>query len=252
MSKKRKAVTVMLGLFVALIIAGAAAFMNSIHAADDVYDLEVKSGYKPKAEVPLTIEVSKPEFYFNGNINPGDVLEADIIFTNTSEKDAIQVTISDIINLLGDDDLSIDFLNQLELTITVDGKVVYQGPHGQTTNPVIGWIQIPPGASITVHIAVQFPKDTDNTYQGAPVKVKYVFESRIDIPEDYDPPKPVPREKIKTGIDGEGNIGYAGMILLFGLLVIILYIIYLLIKRKKDKEKEKQEQEKEQDNSTEI
>lgn len=238
--KSNKKLSSLITLLSCLLVVFALTVSNII-SADDVktYDLTVSTGYTPEAEVPLTTKVSTNEFFFNGNINPGDTLDANILFENTSEKDIVQITISDIKNLLGDDDLALDLLDELNLTIKADDRIIYQGKHSKTTSPVIGWIPIKPSETLVVNISVDFPKDADNRYQNAPLHVKYIFESRIDIP-------PIPEteftESIKTGIDSEEAPNYAMFILGIGVFVIILYVIILIIKAikdKKDKDKDK-------------
>ena len=75
--------------------------------------------------------------------------------------------------------------------------------------------------------------------------MKYIFESRIDIP-DPDPETEF-TESIKTGIDSEEAPNYAMFILGIGVFIIILYVIILIIKAikdKKDKEKSKEDNKK--------
>ncbi len=211
----------------------------NVLAEDKEYDLDVTTEYAAKAEVPLTIEASKSMFYINKNINPGDILEADIVFKNTSEKEPLKVTISDIINLLGDDDDALKLLGQLELTITVDGKIIYKGPHDKTTKPVIGWIQVPPGEEIEIHIEIYFPKESDNSYQNLPLKVRYEFQSQIDIPGDWGEETVEYSETIKTGEEPEEGMNYTTLIIALGMLAIGVYLITYIVLAKKKKEKNK-------------
>lgn len=243
--KKNRKLSTIIACIACLLTLTAGIFANSIFADEaKTYDLTVSSGYVPEAEVPLTTKVSTTEFYFNGNINPADTLSADILFENTSSEDAIQVTISEIRNLLGDDDAALDLLDQLELTIAVDDKIIYQGSHGKTTMPVIGWIEIPAGETITVHISVYFPKESDNTYQNSPLKVKYIFESRIDIPSDITETTTEFSEQIKTGLDSISQSNISMFIIGLGVVLILIYIIFLIVKAIKKKNKDKDEDKK--------
>ena len=246
---KNKKLSAVIACIACLLMLVAVTVSNYISAEDTKsYDLTVQSGYTPEAEVPLTTKVSTNEFFFNGNINPGDILDANILFENTSEEDRIQITISEIKNLLGDDDLALELLDELELTIKADDKIIYKGPHSKTTTPVIGWIEVNPGETIIVNISVYFPKEADNTYQNAPLNVKYVFESRIDIPNEEETTEFT--EQIKTGIESEDAPNYSMFILGLGACVIVLYLVTLIIrailkKKKEDKDKDKTENKKE-------
>lgn len=242
MNKKNKKLSVVLACFACLLTLIGATLGVHIFADDNSYNLTVSTGYTPEAEVPLNTKVSTNEFYFNGNINPGDTLDANILFENTSDEYAIKITISEILNLLGDDDKAIELLNELQLTISVDEKIIYKGSHGKTTAPVIGWIEIPANGNIVVNISIYFPKEADNTYQNSPLKVKYVFESQIDIPDDFDEEVPEFSEKVPTGVDDTDDTNYATLIIAIGVSLIILYIIVLIIRailKKKKKEKSK-------------
>lgn len=242
--KFNKKISKILACFACVLTIVGITLGNYIFADDSGYDLIVSSKYTDAAttEVPLTMNVSTLEFYFNANINPGDTLEADILMTNDSDKETLQVTISEILNLLGDDDLALDLLDELVLTLEMDGRIIYQGPHSKTTMPVVGWVDVPAGGSISVHISVYFPKEADNRFQNAPMKVKYIFETRIDIPdpEDTPPPETIITETVKTGLDDTNNVNYAMIIVGVGICLVVLYIIILLIlKRKKDDDEDK-------------
>lgn len=242
MNKNKKRISVVLACFACLLTLVMVTLGNYIFAEDNTYNLTVSTGYTPEAEVPLNTKVSTNEFYFNGNINPGDTLDANILFENTSKEDSIKITISEIINLLGDDDKAIDLLNELQLIISVDEKVIYKGSHGKTTAPVIGWIELPANDSIVVNIAVYFPKEADNTYQDSPLKVKYVFESQIDIPDDFDEETPEFSEKVPTGVDDTDDTNYSTLIIAIGIILIVIYILILIIRailKKNKKEKSK-------------
>lgn len=200
------------------------------------YDLEVDTRYEVDAEVPLTTEASTDVFYVNKNINPGDILESSIIMTNQSTEEAIQMTISDIENLLGDDDIALALLDILILTIEADGRIIYQGPHSQTTQPVIAWIEVAPQDSIEVKITVEFPKEADNTYQNAPMKVLYKFESRLDIPDDwtYEPPEDPFDEEVQTGEHPvQQALNTLGLVIGFLLLLMTCTFVMKLSKKSK-------------------
>ena len=246
MKFNNKKISKILACFACVLTIVGVTLGNFIFAADDnKYDLIVTSKYDDSetTEVPLTMDVSTTEFYFNANINPGDTLEADILMKNDSDKETLQVTISEILNLLGDDDDALDLLDELILTLEMDGRIIYQGPHSKTTTPVVGWVDLPAGGTISVHISVYFPKEADNRFQNAPMKVKYIFESRIDIPEPEDTPPPETvitetTETVKTGLDDTNDVNYAMIIVGVGVCLVVIYlIILLLIKRKKDEEK---------------
>lgn len=221
---------------------------NSIFAVDpnEGQELTVTTTYDAdkSQEVPISVEADKEVFYFNSNIDPGDSLNASIKFVNASEKYPVNVTIAEIKNLLSDDRNALEFLGQLDLTIsTDDGLIIYQGKHGKTTTPVVGSMEIQPGKDLILHIQVDFPKDADNTFQASEMSVRYIFESRLDISNtDWPDEPPSFPERVQTGLQ-EGDPATWGMVILAvaAIVLIIVLIIFFIKKKKKDDDKNEDE-----------
>jgi len=194
-------------------------------------DLTVITNINKTMEIPLTLDASTDEFYVNGNINPGDVMTADIVFKNVSDS-SIQVRISDVTDQL-QTTMSQKLLEILDLSIEIDGSPVYKGKHDKVTNPLTQWIELGPNEDMTMKLRIEFSKyEADNTYQGAEMKVKYVFEARADVPLDSTLNKN--SEKIKTGVDDVYSVNPASIILISSAAVVVFgFAVYVIISRKK-------------------
>lgn len=192
-------------------------------------DLTLEVDIDKKLEIPLTLDASTDDFYVNANINPGDILNAEIVFKNDSKED-IQVRISDVKDQLSTT-MSAKLLDVLDLNIDIDGKTAYKGSHSKVTSPLTQWITLEGGESLTMKVRIEFPKyEADNTFQGAEMKVKYVFEARADIPEDKN------TEKIKTGVDDVESSNKMAIALVGGAVVVLGGFVVATIVMKKKRE----------------
>lgn len=218
---KAKVVAVMLA-----VVTMFALMPTTVVHADDAENLKLETGIDKTLEVPLTLKGSTETFYMNGNINPGDVLNASIKFTNTSTEE-IQVNIASITNNLADDKTATALLDLLELKITVNDSPIYKGIHSKVTNPVTGWMPLAAGQSMTIDVEITLPKySVDNTYQAADMNVKWVFEARADVPEDES------SETIKTGVESEDPTHMGMYILIIALVIAGGFCVYTVVKKK--------------------
>lgn len=244
-SRLKKAIAGLACVFTLVGVIFGSGAIKALDPEDDGTELVVTGTYDvdKSQETPLSIETDKEVFYFSGNIDPGDSLHSSIKFTNTSDKYPINVTIAEIRNMLADDKAALQLLGELDLTITLDdGTIIYKGKHGKTTTPVVGIMEVQPNDSIIVHIQVDFPKDADNTYQSAPMHVRYLFESTLDIGDtDWDDEPPSFPEKVKTGLQ-EGDPATYGMLLITIAAIVLVIIIILFFIKKKKKENKKDEE----------
>ena len=215
-------------------------------AEEHSYNLDVTIDFKKEAELPLTMDRSTEVFYFNGNINPGDKMYADIIVKNTSDK-TLQYTLSEVKNMLEDDEQAKLLLNVLNLKITQKDKVMYDGKCSEITTPVIPWFTLESGKTDTINVEYEFDKWADNTYQGANMRQKWIFQTRADIPPDESEPDSQgepdthkvtvstpdsQHEDVKTGVTEEKS-NYTFIIIGVGVAVAGAYVIYEVIRRKK-------------------
>lgn len=200
-----------------------------VMAADEDKHLVLETNIDKTLEIPLTLNSSTDNFYVNANINPGDIMKADIVFKNTS-KEPIQVRISDITDQLNTTD-STALLEVLKLTISMNGSPIYTGSHKNVTSPLTQWITLEGGSALTVNVNVEFPKyEADNRFQGSEMKIKYVFEARADVPMDET------SETIKTGVDEVKDTNpMAVAIIIVAVVLCIGLVSYMIIKKKKDK-----------------
>lgn len=197
------------------------------NSVDEQTTLFVEVGMDKTLEIPLKLEAGKDAFYMCANINPGDTMKAKVVFKNDSDVEDAQVSVTDVINLLPDDIKAVALLDLLRLKISVDGSPLYEGPHSKITNPVTNWIPIPKGETIDIDIEIYFPKEADNTYQNANMKVKWVFEARGDIPPDPEEPE------IDTGDEGSKNFS---MFFLGGAAVCVAGLGLVVLTKKKREE----------------
>lgn len=202
------------------------------HSVAEEQTLNVEVGIDKTLEVPLTINAEHDIFYNCTNFGPGDTLKAKIIFKNTSTED-IQVAVVDVVNQLTDDAKAVALLDELELQLSVDGELNYKGIHSKVTSPVTNWITVKPGEELPMDIVINMPKTADNKFQNANMLVKWVFQTRADVPPD-----PVEEdEETQTGDEGIQNygkylLGAAGVVVVAGVGV-------MAISKKKKKEDSK-------------
>lgn len=220
-------------LAVALLVSG---LTMTVHADNNDKGLTLETNIDKTLEIPLTLKGTTDNFYINGNINPGDVMTATVVFKNTSKED-IQVRISDVTDQLNTTK-STALLEILELTIDTDGSTIYKGSHKAVTSPLTQWITLAGGASMKMNVKVEFPKyEADNSFQGAEMKVKYVFEARADVP--LDETISTTPENIKTGDESETSInGAAGIFLVASLGLVAIFIASLIVIKKKRKDRD--------------
>lgn len=217
-------------------ILAAMIFVSPVYAAGS--ELTVETGIDKTMEIPLTLDADTDEFYVNGNLNPGDVMRATVYFKNTS-KSPVQVRIADVIDQK-DDTLSAQLMEILNLSISMDGSIIYEGNHKNVTSPMTQWIELDGGDIITMNISVEFPKEeADNTFQGAEMRVKYVFEARADVPPDIEEQETTSanKETIKTGVEEEQGTNYIAIGIMAG--AVVLAVVGLVVsntmkKKKKD------------------
>ena len=207
----------------------------TIPASADEPQLTLETNIDKTLEIPLKLTSSTENFYMNANINPGDVMKADVVFKNTSNS-PIQVRIAEISDQLGTTD-SARLLDVLDLTITVNGSNIYKGSHKDVTSPITQWLTLEGGDLLTMNVEIEFPKwEADNTFQGSEMKAKYVFEARAEIEEET---TAAPPQIIKTGVEDDtpSNPMLVPLIGAAGVCVGIVIIIFI----KKDKDKNKDE-----------
>jgi hypothetical protein len=164
---------------------------------------------------------------------------------NTSNK-AISISITEIENMLPDDEKANLLLDILELTIDVDGEEYYQGKHSELSAPFMPYVTIEPGKEISLNITMTFPRDADNRYQGAKYKMKWVFDAIAEEPEPEVTTTPapvveepvVPPEPAKTGVETASSARNIAAPIAIGAVCAVgaTAIIYNKEKKKNDKE----------------
>lgn len=223
----------MVSLMVLLVLVGT--IPNKVMAADENdKNLTLETNIDKSLEIPLTLKGTTDNFYVNANINPGDIMTADVVFKNTSSE-PIQVRISDITDQLNTTD-SAALLEVLDLTITTDGSPIYKGSHKNVTTPLTQWMTLEGGSVLTMNIRIEFPKyEADNRFQGSEMKIKYVFEARADVPMD-DTTTP---EKVKTGVEDDSSSNPVAIAFVIGaVILVVLFVVATVVKKKKSKNNE--------------
>lgn len=202
------------------------------HSVAEEQTLNVEVGIDKSLEIPLTINAEHDVFYNCANFGPGDTLKAKIVFKNTSSEN-VQVAVVDVLNQLTDDKKAVALLDQAELELSVKGELNYKGIHSKVTSPVTNWINVAPGEELPMEIVVKMPKTADNRFQNANMLVKWVFQTRADVPPD-----PVEDEETVTGDEGIQNygkylLGAAGVVVVAG-----IGVMAISKKKKKDDSEE--------------
>lgn len=217
-----------------------------VNCAADEYDLNLSIDYNTEETLPLTLAKDTDVFYFNANINPGDVFTASISVENESEE-SLQYTLSEIVNQLTDDEQAILLRDVINLQISIDGEVIYDAPCSDVTSPVTPWYTLESGETDVIEVEYTFDKTADNTYQAANMREKWIFQTRADVPED-DPDEGEPAtivntpntnseassayENVQTGVKEESK-NYTLIIGIIGVIVAVGYITVEIIMRKK-------------------
>lgn len=209
------------------------SFYNPVVASESK-QLYLDTNIDKTLDIPLTLTSSTDTFYVDANINPGDIMSADVVFKNSS-KEEIQIRISDVADQLNTTN-SAALLEVLQLSISTNGSPIYKGSHKNVTSPLTQWITLNGGSVLTMNIKIEFPKsEADNKFQGSEMKVKYVFEARADVPLDE-----LNSQKLKTGIEEETSSNPVAIVLtVVTVLIGIILIASFVIGKKKNQKNDK-------------
>ena len=228
------------------------------------HDMELAVNLDLEEEMPLTLDKNTDVFYFNANINPGDKLHTSVKVSNDAEK-ALSWTLSDVQNLLDDDEQAILLLDVLNVTVSIENEVFYEGTCKDLGGEVIPWRELQPGDSEIINIDWEFDKYADNTYQAANYREKWVFETQADIPnrdpddseptettrppeDESIPDESIPElppsdvetptkqgENVQTGVEEKKDTNYAVYFVIGGIIIAGGYIAYEVYRRHKNK-----------------
>lgn len=185
--------------------AASNEFWGNITSADnDAPNLTVSAGFDSKITLPLTLDASSPTFNYNANLSPGDTTKSNIILENQSDV-PIKISISNIENMLPEDEKAKMLLDVLELTINIEDEVYYQGKHSELSVPFMPYVTIEPHKDLVLTVSMKFPREADNRYQGAKYKMRWVFDATAEpLPETTPVVTPTPtQEPVKTGVETE-------------------------------------------------
>lgn len=167
-------------------------------------NLTISANVDSELKLPLSLDSSSPVFYCNANLSPGDTATSNVIIENVSDT-PIKVSITNIENMLPDDDKAKMLLDILELKIVLNDEVYYQGKHSELSAPFMPYVEIAPHKSTILNVSMKFPREADNKYQGAKYKMRWEFNAMADpIPETTPAPPEttvtIP-EEVKTGVE---------------------------------------------------
>ena len=225
----------------------ASVAMLSINAFAEEQNLDISINYDTNIEYPLSMDRSSEVFYFNGNINPGDKMHASILVKNTSNQD-MQYALTDVVNMITEDEQAIMLLDVLNLKISTEDAIIFEGKCSEIVNPVSDWVTLKAGDSDTISIDWEFDKYADNTYQGANYREKWIFKTKADVASDGSTPpvESIPEmppatvtttvrthENVQTGVKEENDSNYAAYIIGAGVIIAMGYVAYEIIKAKK-------------------
>lgn len=119
----------------------ASVAMLSINAFAEEQNLDISINYDTNIEYPLSMDRSSEVFYFNGNINPGDKMHASILVKNTSNQD-MQYALTDVVNMITEDEQAIMLLDVLNLKISTEDAIIFEGKCSEIVNPVSDWVTL--------------------------------------------------------------------------------------------------------------
>ena len=104
---------------------------------------------------------------------PGDYWSSEIEVKNLTGKD-MDIAIISIESLLEDTLL----FDSFELTLTQGEEILYQGSYGKAGSPVTDYLTVPGNGTLTFDVAVSFPEESSNLYQGRELSSLWTFEAK--------------------------------------------------------------------------
>ncbi len=127
---------------------------------------------------------------------PGDIWEGAIVAKNETKED-MELSLLAIQGNASNDKL----LDALDLSISKDGEIIYEGKYNTGNKPVFDYIKIKSGKTETFDVFVHFAPATGNDLQGASMSSSWVFDARIDGTTNND-------GNASDGTPGEDDAGY--------------------------------------------
>lgn len=140
-------------------------------------------------DVGLVIEPSSTKLFNLSNMNPGDTQEAKIDIKNQYTLPFQLFMRAERMSPFPEDE--VDLLEQLQITVNIDGIEIYSGPmiNFATNNIDLGRFNI--NADVELNATVHLPgPGTGNDFQGKSVDVKWIFIAESDTPPTPEPPGP--------------------------------------------------------------
>lgn len=121
----------------------------------------------------FTLDTSDTELFSLKNIVPGDRWVGQIHVANETGS-RMEVSILHILNNLEDTIL----FDALDLEVSVNGKIYYDGSYGDTEKPITPWHSLYPDTSLTYDVVIELPRTVGNEAQGKIMDSTWVFEAR--------------------------------------------------------------------------
>lgn len=127
--------------------------------------------------------IAVPDDFFSGfgTMMPGDIVTDHVQVGNTTKKSAEIFFRTETIE---GDTIHEELLQKLELTITMNGKKLYQGPlHADALSENVSLIRLDPGKKGQMDFSVRVPEELNNPYALSRTDVKWVFTVQEDETE---------------------------------------------------------------------
>ena len=226
-----------------ILVALIFIFLTPLTAATTPNTFNFKNNGEDITEYNIVNEDFNSTKEFTGNLIFNEQKEAltSIIFKNSTDLEDVQFEISELTNNIKDEEL----LNNLKLTISIDGSPIYDGSLNELPYPITNWI---PVQDINIDFKFYLPEEfnyqeteinialkTNIKMVGVPENEPPIEEPPVpEEPETQEPQDPIPpeqdpvqeNEKIETG--DESGFDYRYLILIAA----GIPLIFLALKKK--------------------
>lgn len=217
MKPKGKTIWVKVVCFLLAVIMLMTCFAPLITYAAEPESLVVTGEYNGR----FKLKTSEEKLFDISEAAPGDKYEGTITVKNAGS-DMMKIAIVDIMSNLSDTDL----YKTLNLKISKDGEVLYDGVYGNTPDPVTKFITVKGRDKIVFDVEVSFPELSSNDLQGKEMDTTWTFEAKY-----YN-------QDIETGVElnDSQNATFPLILICLGIVLIAVSVYCIIILKRKEEE----------------